>query len=142
KVGEQVYFQEAPPAALLGADAVLIRKERIAQPPAVAEPPPQALQPPPATPPGPGVKAPAPAAPSPEAGVQCVRLRVKMPWDKFSGFVRGVIEPLRNDGAELDVEVLVQARLESGGIKPATLEHKVKETLRQIGAEILEERYE
>jgi hypothetical protein len=39
----------------------------------------------------------------------------------------------------LEVEVYIQARSESGGIKPATLEHKVKETLRQIGAEIVEE---
>jgi hypothetical protein len=50
--------------------------------------------------------------------------------------------PLHSDGAELDVEVLVQARSESGGIKPTTLEHKVKETLRQIGAEVVEEIYE
>jgi hypothetical protein len=50
--------------------------------------------------------------------------------------------PLRNDGAELQVEVLVQAQATSGSIKPATLEHKVKETVRQIHAEILEETYE
>jgi hypothetical protein len=62
-----------------------------------------------------------------------------VPWDKLSDFVRGVIVPLRNDGAALEVEVYIQARSESGGIKPATLEHKVKETLRQIGAEIVEE---
>jgi hypothetical protein len=69
-------------------------------------------------------------------------LRVRVPWDKLSDFVRGVIMPLRNDGAELQVEVLVQAQATSGSIKPATLEHKVKETLRQIHAEILEETYE
>jgi hypothetical protein len=65
-----------------------------------------------------------------------------VPWDKLSDFVRGVILPLRNDGAELEVEVYVQAQSECGGIKPATLEHKVKETLRQIGAKIVEEFYE
>jgi hypothetical protein len=67
---------------------------------------------------------------------------LKVPWDKLSDFVRGVILPLRNDGAALEVEVYIQARSESGGIKPATLEHKVKETLRQIGAETLEEFHE
>jgi hypothetical protein len=40
------------------------------------------------------------------------------------------------------VEVYVQAQSECGGIKPATLEHKVKETLRQIGAKAVEEFYE
>ena len=73
---------------------------------------------------------------------RCVTLRVKVPWDKLSDVVRGVILPLRNDGAELEVEILVQARAESGGIKPATWENKVKETLRQINAEIMEEQCE
>ena len=50
--------------------------------------------------------------------------------------------PLRSDGTKLDVEVSVEARSESGGIKSATLEHNVKETLRQIGAQILEEFYD
>ena len=48
--------------------------------------------------------------------------------------------PLRNDGAELEVEVSLEARSESGGIKPQTLEQKVKETLTQIQAKVLEER--
>lgn len=142
KISEQMYFGEAPPASILQADAVLVRKELVQPAPAVAEPPPQALQSTPAVAPESGVEAPASAAPSPEAGGRRLRLRVKVPWDKLSDFVRGVIMPLHSDGAELDVEVLVQARSESGGIKPTTLEHKVKETLRQIGAEVVEEIYE
>ncbi len=73
---------------------------------------------------------------------RCLTLRVKVPWDRLSDFVRGVILPLRNDGAELEVEILVQARAESGGIKPATWENRVKETLRQINAGIVEEQCE
>jgi hypothetical protein len=136
-IGERVYYRETPPA--LTAEAVLVRKELVPQAPDVDEPPPQALQATPAVSPESGVEAPPSAPQSPEAGGHRLRLRVKVPWDKLSDFIRGVILPLRNDGAELDVEVLVQAQSESGGIKPTTLEHKVKETLRQIGAETLEE---
>jgi len=140
KIGERVYFGETPPSSLLMDDAVLFRKELIPQPPSVDEPPrEEAPKDTTASDPKPGVAAPPSAPQSPEAGGHRLRLRVKVPWDKLSDFVRGVILPLRNDGAKLDVEVLVQARSESGGIKPATLEHKVKETLRQIGAEIVEE---
>jgi hypothetical protein len=39
----------------------------------------------------------------------------------------------------LEVEVLVQAWSESAGIKQETLKQKVKETIRQIDAKILEE---
>jgi hypothetical protein len=121
-------------------DAVLLRKELIPQPLSVDEPPlREAPKDTPASGPKAGVAG-APSAPqSLEAGGHRLRLRVKVPWDKLSDFVRGVILPLRNDGAALEVEVYIQARSESGGIKPATLEHKVKETLRQIGAEIVEE---
>ena len=142
KIGEREYFGEAPSASLLEAGAVLVQKELVQPASAVAEPSPQALQTIPAISPEPGVAAPVSAAPSPETGGRHLRLRVKVPWDKLADFVRGVIVPLRNDGAELEVEVLVQARSESGGIKPATLEHKVKETLRQIGAEMVDESYE
>jgi len=70
------------------------------------------------------------------------RLHAKVPYDKLSELIRGVIMPLRNDGAEVEVEVIVTASSESGGIKKETLEHKVKETLKQIGAEVLEENEE
>jgi hypothetical protein len=137
RIGERVYYSESPHA--LTAEAVLVRKELVPQAPAVDEPPPKALQATPAVSPESGVEAPPSAPQSPEAGGHRLRLRVKVPWDKLSDFIRGVILPLRNDGAELEVEVYIQARSESGGIKPTTLEHKVKETLRQIGAETLDE---
>jgi hypothetical protein len=64
--------------------------------------------------------------------------RLKLPWDKLSDFVRGVLRPLKEDGAEIEVEVALTARSE-GGLKKTTLDHKVKETLNQIGAKIFEE---
>ena len=142
KIGDKVYFKVAPPAEIRSANAQLIRKELVQQAPSVAEPLPQVREAVPAAPSEPGVKAPTSAAPSPKTGVRHLRLRVKMPWDKFSDFVRGVIMPLQSEKAELDVEVLLHARSESGGIKPETLESKVKETLSQIGAEVVEEIYE
>ncbi len=64
------------------------------------------------------------------------RLHARIPWDKLSDFVRGVVMPLRAAGGELTVEVLLKA---DGQIKKETLGHKVRETLRQIGAEVIEE---
>lgn len=142
KIGDKVYFKVAPPAEIRSANAQLIRKELVQQAPAVAEPLPQVREAASAVPSEPGVKAPTSAAPSPKTGVRHLMLRVKVPWDKFSDFVRGVILPLQSEKAELEVEVLVQARSKSGGIKPETLESKVKETLSQIGAEVVEEIYE
>jgi len=141
KIGDKVYFKVAPPAEIRSANAQLIRKELVQQAPSVAEPLPQVREAVPAAPSEPGVKTPTYAAPPTKTGVRHLMLRVKVPWDKFSDLVRGVIVPLHYE-AELEVEVLVQARSKSGGIKPETLESKVKETLSQIGAEVMEEIYE
>jgi hypothetical protein len=77
--------------------------------------------------------------PPPPPGVQTYTLRAKIPWDKLSDFVRGVVTPLRQDGAELTVEVSLEARSQPGGFKKSTLDQKVRETLKQIGAQILDE---
>ncbi len=138
RIGRRVYFEEALPGSLLQADAVLVRKELVPQTKAVAEPPPQPLQTT-TIPVAPNIPTPPTVSSSPQTGARHLRLRVKVPWDKLSDFVRGVILPLRNDGAELEVEVLVEARSEAGSIKWETLERDVKETLLKIGAEILQE---
>ncbi len=75
------------------------------------------------------------------AEVTRLHLCVRIPWDKMSDFLRGVVMPLRGDGAELAIEVTLDAQ-GAGGIKKATLEQKVEETLRQIGAEVLERQEE
>lgn len=66
------------------------------------------------------------------------RLRVRVPWDKVSTIVGGVIGPLRQAGCEITVVFDLTAQ-SAAGIKPDVLELKVKETLRQIGAEVLGE---
>jgi hypothetical protein len=83
-----------------------------------------------------------PPPPPPPATAQVYSLRARVPWDKLSDFVRGVVSPLHQDGAELEVEVSLRATSQPGGFKKSTLEQKVRETLLQIGAEIREEREE
>jgi hypothetical protein len=70
-----------------------------------------------------------------------VSLRAEIPWDKLSDFVRGVVIPLSTEGAQITLEIKVEAQSEKG-INRNTLDSKVKETLNQIGAKILEEKEE
>lgn len=139
RVGEKIYFKTELPATAFDADAILVREVVEQFPP---PPPPPPVEPSIAEPleigtiVDTGVKTPPPPPPPTPPGIRSIELRVKVPWDKLSDFVRGVIMPLRIDGAELDVEVYIRA---SGNIKPTTLEQKVKETLNQIGARVLEE---
>jgi len=73
--------------------------------------------------------------------ITSIELRAKVPWDKLSALVSGVITPLRREGADISLEVKIEAKSQQG-IKRDTLELKVKETLNQIGAEVLEEHEE
>jgi hypothetical protein len=151
RIGERVYFRETVSDALLGDGAVLLRRE-IAEAARTAEA--NAAVP---TVPVKGadrdetplvvregstdtiaVSAPAPAI----AACSVFHLRVKVSWDKLSDFLRGVVLPLHSDGADLEVEITLDARGTPEGIKTSTLEQKVNETLRQIGATVLEERAE
>jgi hypothetical protein len=144
KIGKQVYFGEAPSASLLRADAMLVREELLPQVSGVAEAPsPAPLQPTSSIVPSVSGVEPKTVGSQPREVVRhYLRLRAKVSWDKMSDFVRGVLIPLHNDGAKLDVEVLVEARTESGGIKQSTVEQTVKETLRQIHAQVLEEKFQ
>jgi hypothetical protein len=83
------------------------------------------------------VKPAEPSIPTAQA-VRHLSLRLQLPWDKLADFIRGVLRPLREDGAEIEVEVALTAHSEDG-LKKSTLDHKVKETLNQIGAKVLEE---
>lgn len=139
RLGEKVYFRESLILSGMEEDAVLVRRELV-------PPPPEAKVE--AVTPGVSPQAPSEAAkaaaregevavlltPAPTAIVR--RLRARIPWNKLSDFMRGVISPIRDEGAELDLEVLLEAR---GSISKETIEHKVRETLRQIGAEVLED---
>lgn len=66
-----------------------------------------------------------------------VTIRARIPWDKLSDYISGVLSPLQREGAELSLEVDLSAE-SAEGISKKTLELKVRETLNQIGAEILE----
>jgi len=59
-------------------------------------------------------------------------LHVRLPWDRFSDFFRGVIMPLRNAGADLEVEILIRAQ--STREIPSETHQTIDETLSQIDA--------
>ncbi|MEX2706066.1 MAG: hypothetical protein Q6352_012540, partial [Candidatus Freyrarchaeum guaymaensis] len=81
-------------------------------------------------------------SPTPEKGIiRKITLRAKVPWDKLSDLVRGVFTPLSRDGAQISLEVKIEAESEQG-IRRDTLDLKIKETLKQIGANVLEEQEE
>jgi hypothetical protein len=146
RVGDRVYYDETVSLSVLDYGAVLVRKEiaERAKATAVAAPtPPESVE-------GkekiigegkPGEIKTTPPKP-PTTGVRSLRLKVRVPWDKLSDFVRGVVMPLRSDGAEMEVEVSISATSDTGNIKSSTLEQKVKETLNQIGAKVVEEERE
>ena len=146
---ERVYVREPVPEALLENSAVLLRREiaEVARTAAASAAVPTGPVDGVGRDGGPGmvregsagpaaVSAPAPAI----AACSAFHLRVKVPWERLSDFLRGVVLPLHSDGAELEVEITLDARGTLEGIKISTLEQKVNETLRQIGATILEER--
>lgn len=68
-------------------------------------------------------------------------LRANVPWDKLSELMRGVFTPLSHEGAQISLEVKIEAQSEQG-ISKDTLNLKIKETLCQIGAIVLEEKEE
>jgi hypothetical protein len=146
RVGDRVYYDENVPLAVLDYGAVLVRKDIAERAKSMG-----GTTPPLPEPPGgkekiigeskQGEIKTEPSKP-PTAGVRSLRLKVRVPWDKLSDFVRGVVMPLRSDGAEMEVEVSINATSDTGSIKSSTLEQKVKETLNQIGAKVVEEERE
>ncbi|HWP30251.1 MAG TPA: hypothetical protein VNK96_00785 [Fimbriimonadales bacterium] len=138
RVGDRVFFQESISSSQIGMDAVLVREKAemltpsgpvpgagVAPPPTGVREPPVEITPPPPT----------------EKTIKVYRLHASIPWERLSDFVRGVVTPLRQDGAEIAVEVILEAKAENG-FKDNTIEHKVRETLRQIDATIVEEKDE
>lgn len=141
RIGERGYFKETIAPSQLEAGAVLVRKVSLPAQPSV-EPHPEApvTQPPTSTIPKTG-SAVSPGMTPPAQTVQTYKLHALIPWDKFSELFRGVVMPLRDDAAELKVEVILEAQAK-GGIKKTTIEQKVGETLRQINAHIVREESE
>lgn len=79
-----------------------------------------------------------PPTPSQE-GPRSLTLRVQIPWNKLSDFLRGVVMPLHRDGATLTIEILLQARSDTEFRK--STRDTVEETLSQIGGKIKEKRF-
>jgi hypothetical protein len=145
RAGGRLLFEESVAFPAMDSEAVLVRKEVAEKERATAAMPtegetgtwrPPVLEAGPGPEPGPGPLP--PPTPAPIVGVRRLSLRVQVPWEKMADFVRGVFVPLHAEGAELNVEITITAQSEEG-IKKATIDHKVKETLNQIGANILEE---
>ncbi len=70
-----------------------------------------------------------------------VNLSFSTPWDKLSEVMTGVVRPLIQDGAEVSIRIVLEAKSEQG-INKDTINLKVKETLNQIGAKVTEEHTE
>jgi hypothetical protein len=76
-----------------------------------------------------------------EKVVNKIMIKAQVPWDKLSDLVRGVFIPLSHEGANIVLQVNIDAYSEHG-IKRETLDLKIRETLNQIGAKVLEEKEE
>jgi hypothetical protein len=68
-------------------------------------------------------------------GVKRLSLRAKIPWDKLSYVISGVIRPLKDKGLSPEITIEIKAKAEEM-FDRTTLDTKVRETLKQIGAEI------
>lgn len=70
-----------------------------------------------------------------EGIVKKLTLRAKIPWNKISNIIKGVIIPLQGKGQLPEITIIIES---FGEFDRTTLDTKVKETLHQIKAEIEE----
>ena len=72
--------------------------------------------------------------------VKGLTIKAKIPWDQLSSIISGVIGPLKEKGKSNDQpEIIIEIKAESEeGYDRNTLDNKIKETLKQIGAEIID----
>ena len=70
-------------------------------------------------------------------GKHAVRIALRIPWDKLAEFVTGVLLPLRSAGADIALRVELTAQSDDP-IDPNVIDLKVRETLRQVGADVEE----
>jgi len=70
-----------------------------------------------------------------EGIIKRVILRAKIPWDKLSYMITGVIRPLKDKGGKIEITIEVKAETDEN-FDRTTLDTRVRETLKQIGAEI------
>lgn len=130
QVDDKVWYGELIPSDIIGEDSLILRKE-LAQKTKAKEETPTDITPTI----GPTIPIPIPPAPAVKA-YKKIKLSATVPWDKLSEIVRGVINPLRQDGAQVSLNISLEAESEKG-ISSDTLDLQIKETLNQIGAKIL-----
>jgi hypothetical protein len=112
--------------AWLLSPAEVPQKEEAVSPPAAPKAEPLKVEPKPAL---------------PEKSKTTYRLKVKVPWQNVTDVFRGVIKPLKDQSDQLELVIEIRAT-KSEGIPKDVIERTVRETLRQINAQILEEREE
>jgi len=135
-IGDKVYYKESISPPELSEDVILVRKEvaakmkeemkgiEIEKETSLTEEE--------------GVTVPPPVS---RKALQNITIEAEIPWDKLSDLIRGVFMPLNREGARISLLMKIEASSEKG-ISKDTLDLKVRETLRQIGAKIIDERYE
>ncbi|MFN3180318.1 MAG: DUF499 domain-containing protein, partial [Thermus sp.] len=137
RLGERYYFQE-PVLGIAWEETFLVRKEAL--PPKV-EPSREAKGGEPSSdggtprpePSGEGVGPdPASATGTRPERVQEYAVKVRLPWNRLSDFLRGVLMPLQREGAEIELQIELRARSREG-IPRATLDKQIRETLYQLG---------
>jgi len=131
-IGERVRYLETVFVEELTEDLVVLRKEIAQEMKKVVEEVPIIIEP------GPVEEVPK-GKPVPEAGmIRRLKLVTKVPWNKLSDVMRGVFIPLNQEGAQVTLEMKIEAQSEKG-ISKDTLDLKIRETLNQIGAKVVEE---
>jgi hypothetical protein len=138
RVGEQVYFDEGIPDALVGNEARIIQPDTAQEWKAAQRPPELPAEE--RRPVGHEVRETPEAAVQPEAGETApeghqIRIVARVGWDRLSDFVSGVVSPLHHAGAEVSLKVELTAQSQER-INPTVLDLQVRETLQQIGAEV------
>ncbi|NPV53644.1 MAG: ATP-binding protein [Firmicutes bacterium] len=72
-----------------------------------------------------------------QSRVKRVAIKAAIPWDKLSQIVTGVIRPLKALGSDPEIVIEIKAEAENG-FDRTTLDSKVRETLLQLGSNIVE----
>ena len=62
-------------------------------------------------------------------------ISAKIPWEKLSSVIGGVLAPLKEKDGNIQLKLEIKAITETG-FDRTTLDNRVKETLRQIDADI------
>jgi hypothetical protein len=133
-IGDNVWYEESIPPPEISEDTIIVRKEVAAKIKEVKRVEIERISPTKTE------EVIVPPQVSREA-LQRIIIEAEIPWDRLSDLIRGVFMPLNREGAKISLKMKIEAISEKG-ISKDTLDLKVRETLRQIGAKITEEKAE